>query len=344
MQLKHDEYFKSVPRMHLFAGLGLAGGSSSPGLPRSSTPTARSGSAGGRAASAPRSASAKARALASATIEAQSCNNRAVSTSRRKLKRFENAHLHDVTRSLMGLNFGVSPEEHEETLAEEDRTLLYGVVVDIRSAFGELFEDSNRNELELFRSCGESALPQRNPRRLHAPRQWLSVSEAAWMQVERRLRSIVRRAVLTQPELKEYVQALEFILVCISESSRLPPLRTISPVLLSMLSAPLELMHHGPQKEKHLTISLKDSSFHRLLLHTVSQFYGLRSKSVSRKKGGGKVTVVVFGRHVSAALQSRASLWGYLLVGGDSVEGVAEAETDADETETETESNASGLE
>ena len=245
---------------------------------------------------------------------------------------------------MMGLNFGVSPEEHEASLAEEDRALVYGVVVDIRSAFGELFEDSNRNELELFRSCGEGALQQLNPRRLHAPRQWLSVSEAAWMQVERRLRSIVRRAVLTQPELKEYVQALEFVIVCVNQSSRLPPLKAVPAVLSGMLSAPLELVHHGAQREKHLTIALKDSSFHRLLLHTVSQFYGLRSKSVSKK--GGKVTVVVFGRHVSEALQSRASLWGYLLMGGDSVEGaVAEAgsETDAEETETETESTASGL-
>lgn len=218
-------------------------------------------------------------------------------------------------------------------LAEEDRQLVYGRTVDIRSAFGELFQAENSGELELFRSCGEAATGL-NRAHTQPPRRWLSVSEAAWMQVEKRLRSIVRRAVLGQPELKEYMQALELVVVFVSSTGQLPPPHIIPAALGNMLEGALEL--HVAQRDKcSLTIPLKDSAFHRLLLHTVSQFYGLRSqsssKSTSKKDKRRRATVVTFPAKTSPALQSRASVWGFLKHGADS-ESVAE--TDA-ETETE---------
>lgn len=50
--------------------------------------------------------------------------------------------------------------------------------------------------------------------------------------------------------------------------------------LLRVLTHPMELLK-ASEKDIRLVIPLVDSAFHRLIIHSVCQFYGVRSRSTS---------------------------------------------------------------
>lgn len=50
--------------------------------------------------------------------------------------------------------------------------------------------------------------------------------------------------------------------------------------LLRVLTHPMELLK-ASEKDVRLVIPLVDSAFHRLIVHSVCQFYGIRSRSTS---------------------------------------------------------------
>lgn len=230
---------------------------------------------------------------------------RSMSTSRRRQRRWENANLLSSTGGLLQLELEA---ELESTVEQNKMLMTYGVVVDIRSAFGELFEERNSDSLETFRSCSERVKHYERVR----TKAISSVSEHAWMQVEKRLRSCVKKVIISQPELREFCRSIEAVLVCFAHEGSLPP-DVLLASLERCLTAPVELTG-----DRSLTIALKDSSFHRLLLHAISQFYGARSKSISRKgpkgQGIGKVTQITIPSKMPSSLQSRASLVGFLLM------------------------------
>ena len=307
---------------------------------RSGTPTGI-----GRPASVPRSSSAsKVTKLAQATFEAQSANaSLKRHPSRRRVRRWENANL---LLGEAGLSLSMAQLELEDEEGGEGRS--YGIVVDMPSCFRKLFLDENVLALEAFRACAESQLPAKSGLSQHQAS--LSVSPRAWMQVERRLRQVVRRVILSQPETHAYCRGLEMLLVCLAHSGALPEPEMMPEALRSLLVARPSVDNFGASEGegeggvlgRELTLHLADSSFHRLLLHAVCQFYGLKSKSTSegkprsraKSRGGtkagsssssSKATKVVFGRRLSASLEARASMVGFLLLGlGDEEEAVAE--------------------
>ena len=307
---------------------------------RSGTPTGI-----GRPASAPRSSSAscKVTKLAQATFEAQSANaSLKRHPSRRRVRRWENANL---LLGEAGLSLSMAQLELEDEEAPEGRG--YGIVVDMPSCFRKLFLDENASALEAFRACAEGLSSKSGPSQHQAS---LSVSQRAWMQVERRLRQVVRRVILSQPETHAYCRGLEMLLVCLAHSGALPEPEMMPEALRALLVARPSVDSFFPSEDKsvgeseggvigrELTLHLADSSFHRLLLHAVCQFYGLKSKSTSEGKprgraksrggtkvgGSSKATQVIFGRRLSASLEARASLVGFLLLGLCDEEAVAE--------------------
>ena len=98
--------------------------------------------------------------------------------------------------------------------------------------------------------------------------QWIE-AEAAFYLIEVRLRNIVIRS-LENEDLCHFVRSLECILLYYIAQQNIPS--QIPLALVDKLEGPLETTGGS------LIVSLKDSSFYRLLLHATCQFYGLRSK------------------------------------------------------------------
>lgn len=153
----------------------------------------------------------------------------------------------------------------------------FGLRVNWRSMFSELFTKENAEKRESFRTCSNTvtnipcvqrSIPIRND-------QWAE-AEAAWYQIENRLRAVVVRS-LQKEEFCLFFQALEAVLLFFLAQGEAPANHLLPAELVACLEQPLSLSGSS------LVVLLKDSSFHRLLLHAACQFYGLRSKVVSRQ-------------------------------------------------------------
>lgn len=295
-----------------------SGSSPSPLVFRSSTPQ--------RASSNPRSSSAKKVALARAIHDAQNhrsqSTSRAASTGRRRVRRYENDNLLNTFRFL---NDKAGGKEHKEgdVPGLTDMFKSFGVHVDWRSCFKPLFLAENKDLLESFRKCelgtappttssrrrnGEN--PQSNSKRRIKESPWAKAEEA-WMKVEKRLRQTVLRT-LGSLYYCLFVQALESVLQFFCEKRAAPPSAIIPQAMSEMLESPISVTSVASEEDvPQLTIALKDSPFHRLLLHATCQFYGLKSQSYNVK--GKRVTRVSLPRRMAAVSESGTlSLVGYV--------------------------------
>jgi hypothetical protein len=153
----------------------------------------------------------------------------------------------------------------------------FGLRVNWRSMFSELFTKENAEKRESFRTCSNNvtnipcvqrSIPIRND-------QWAE-AEAAWYQIENRLRAVVVRS-LQKEEFCLFVQALEAVLLFFLAQGEAPSSHLLPAELAAYLEQPLSLSGSS------LVVLLKHSAFHRLLLHAACQFYGLRSKVISHQ-------------------------------------------------------------
>ncbi len=188
------------------------------------------------------------------------------SASRRKQRRWENqnifsAEVNDIL--LQGL-------DDEDTHIKIRKPLFK---VELRSAFRELFEPKNAGVLEAFRLCAESVDQQHF---INSKHQHLSERDKAWFRIERRLRKILIQSVTKNVDILSFVADVEEILIAFLSGRTAfcdGNNREESRVLQSLLvNVPLI------NNDKNLEIELKDSAFHRLLLHSVCQYHGLASK------------------------------------------------------------------
>ena len=75
------------------------------------------------------------------------------------------------------------------------------------------------------------------------------------------------------------------------ENDNVPPLNMIPKNFSSSLEYPMSVSNNN-NNQTFLTITLKESSFKRLLLHATCQFYCLKSKSFNDAKTGTRATLI----------------------------------------------------
>ena len=190
---------------------------------------------------------------------------------RRKDRRFENDNMLGLRRILNQNGVEASEDMNEEADFINSRA-KFGLMVNWRSMFSELFTDENMEIRENFRTCSNVLTSRARSKNCIPIRkdQWAQ-AEIAWYQIEHRLRAVVVRS-FEKEEFCLFVQALEAVLLFFLSQGKAPASHLIPEALSVQLEVPLDV------SDSSLSIVLRNSSFHRLLLHAACQFYGLRSK------------------------------------------------------------------
>ena len=149
----------------------------------------------------------------------------------------------------------------------------FGVNVSWKSMFCELFDTENDDVRELFRTClvGTTDMAKFKHSSITIRSDQWQESEAAWYRIEHRLRSVLIKS-LKCDTICLLLRSLEAIVLLFLDQGVAPPVNLTPQPLSDLLEMPIFV------SSASLIIALKDSSFHRLLLHAVCQFYGLRSK------------------------------------------------------------------
>jgi len=249
------------------------------------------------------------------TIIAESnISARARSTSRRKQRQWENSHFFGMEAILLGeMGNDASPEflfhGGEDTISNTNN--LYPFKVEWRTNLGELFAAKKFQALENFRNVHPSSCPgghsSSNPTRRKAAAEEWQDAEESFLKIEKRLRSVIGVACAKSAQVLHLLQSIETVVLFAALFRIALPLDLVGADLQCYLLTSPEMDSDG-----QLRLPLKDSAFHRLLVHGVCQFYGLKSKSTMSKKSKQKVTVIKLGSSLSVAVQQRLSFSGYL--------------------------------
>lgn len=219
--------------------------------------------------------------------------------SRRKERRLENDNM-----------FGIGIKAWNDSELDDIDEYSY---LDIKSGlFSDLFNEENLDILQLFRSCNETSYVTTSnvSKRPMRTDQW-EQAESAWMKVEKKIRSVIP-TILNNIEICLFVLSLETLLVYFIENQVVPPLHMIPRNLSNSLEYPISVSINNDQP--FLTITLKESSFKRLLLHATCQFYGLKSKSFNDIKTGTRATLIATNKRKNNSItKPHCSLIKYLL-------------------------------
>lgn len=190
----------------------------------------------------------------------------------RKNRQWENANLLEMHRRF--------PDLHEQDSDFLDSTgPTYGPRVDWRSTLSELFQARNMDVIEAFRKCTPSTTQLENvrtcfPNRTFRKDEW-EWAERLWhCRVEKRLRVVISTALAENGVLQAYLQGLENVLSYFFETRTSPPKLLINSALTNLV----ENGHTLRVMSGKLNVPLKNSPFHRLVLHGLCQFYGFHSQ------------------------------------------------------------------
>ena len=186
------------------------------------------------------------------------------SASRRKQRRWENQNIFNH-----GINDVLAQEldeEEENDFRRKGRRMQFKV--EWRSAFQELFEAKNAEALDAFRMCAEKCDKYSSNRR-----RYCSAAELSWINVEKKLRQIVVKAIVKNVDIMNFIVDLEKLLVAYYiEGNELNVREYIGEALRTTLQRLPHVDDNGD-----LSVQFVDSAFHRLLLHAICQFYGFKS-------------------------------------------------------------------
>jgi hypothetical protein len=273
---------------------------------RNTTPSKRHGSAQ-RTSSATK---ARERAIAEFVYDKEVLKRHSSrSVSHRKQRQWENKNL-----------FGLYPQEAELHYTSEREDLFEGtsfleqklsnMKIDWKSNISQLFESSNSDAKESFRTCQHTNYEQLQSLRNRSCRkttqgEW-ETAEIAWLRVEKKIRAIISQTLVRTLKVMEEIQTVLFCAVAMKMSDKPYETSCLPSVADSSVLS---------DKSGNLVFDLQDSSFHRLLLHGVCQFYGLHSKSMVKKSVKQKITVVILPKKqnlMSATLQTNVSFAAYL--------------------------------
>ena len=228
----------------------------------------RSTSANNRSSSAQKKDRTLYRALVETEVEKRAPSR---NPSRRKQRQMENDNLVDLHRAMIekGLYMDFDDEEDDGKIRHPHNRVKFGMRINFRSLFSELFQEKNAAMREEFRTCSTTSSSSHVRRNIPIRKDQWNEAEACFYLIEVRLRNVVVRS-LESEDLCHFVRSLECILLYYIAQQDIPPQGPMA--LYDKLESPLETTGGS------LIVSLKDSSFYRLLLHATCQFYGLRSK------------------------------------------------------------------
>ena len=150
------------------------------------------------------------------------------------------------------------------------------MIVDWRSAFVSLMHGENLRARECFLN-GQGSKDNKNKMKKSRNQNNLGFACELWKKVDKKLRSVVPAAI-NQDVYARFVIGLETIVYFFLEREQAPPPVMIVKEIQEVLLEPMKVVN------SKLIICLKDSAFHRILLHAVCQFHRLISKSETVSK------------------------------------------------------------
>lgn len=236
--------------------------------------------------------------------------SRSGAISRRKQRKFEMDNLfglpNHASRSVFADDFGID---------DDGAVKNFGLTIDWRCLFSELFREQNEQARISFLSCTDT---QYEAPKFRSKVSKLSVElqagEKGWSRIPKRLRPILQRAVeedlsTSNSELGpvQFIRALESVIFYYIDTGFPAPVTSLPSALTERLSEPLSLKeaptqrahkeHSGSEDEDGwvhvetsdvtedskrdmgLELILEDSALHRLFLHAIVQFHGLQTRS-----------------------------------------------------------------
>lgn len=170
----------------------------------------------------------------------------------------------------------------------EDLLEHMNINVEWRSNFKKLAEPQNENLQTEFRN-GAGAHESSQP---HAPRNrrndgW-NDAEQMFTRVDRRARTLMLRSFNT---FAPFIEAVEYVVLHFIQWREVPSELEVAVPLLRMLTHPIEVTK-ASEKDVRLILPLLDSAFHRLIIHSVCQFYSVRSRTESNRRLNTKIMVL----------------------------------------------------
>lgn len=190
------------------------------------------------------------------------------STSKRKQRRWENSNMFgNELNELLTKKF-----KKFEDISDDEELAQYPLRIDWRSSFKDLLAKENVDALETFLLCQEKLLDSSKSK---GKISHLSLPELAWRNIERKLRDILIKTLVRDFEIINVIFNLEQILLAFCHNEDLAVERFHPDNLHINISNPVILDNEGKLK-----IQFKNSTLNRLLLHTICQFYGLKSQVI----------------------------------------------------------------
>uniref|UniRef100_A0AAV1UNP1 R3H domain-containing protein n=1 Tax=Peronospora matthiolae TaxID=2874970 RepID=A0AAV1UNP1_9STRA len=170
----------------------------------------------------------------------------------------------------------------------EDLMEHMNIHVEWRSNFEKLAEPQNEDLQAEFRQGG--CVPEHHVS--HGPRnrrkdKW-NDAEQMFTRVDRRARTLILRSLTS---LAPFIEAVECVVLHFIQWREVPSELEIAAPLFHMLKHPIELVKVC-EKDVRLVMPLLDSAFHRLIIHSVCQFYGVRSRTEANRRLNTKVMVL----------------------------------------------------
>lgn len=194
------------------------------------------------------------------------------SLSQRRKNRQENENLlkfHNML-SMKDLDEG---QNDDIDFLETTVFLRHNRTVNWRSTMGKLFDNQDYDTIDLFRRCQDTAtLNQKlKSNRIKIPSHLLNCLEAhkAWINIEKRLRTIVYTSLRKEMHLLDFIQEVESIIVGYVMENFIPCnnnklFRQLESVFVESSNSDVQV----------LVINLKDSRLARLMLLMTCKFYG----------------------------------------------------------------------
>ncbi|GLD93358.1 hypothetical protein PINS_up001950 [Pythium insidiosum] len=160
--------------------------------------------------------------------------------------------------------------------------------VEWRSNFQKLAEPENKDLQTAFRK-GRIQVDDhaRNQPKFRRKDEW-NDAEEMFTRIDRRARTLLLQSFT---KFASFIEAVEYVVLHFIQWKELPSELEVSMGLNSLLVAPMEVATFG-ENDVRLCMPLADSAFHRLMIHSVCQFYGVRSRTEANRRFNTKIMVL----------------------------------------------------
>ncbi|KAI9912209.1 hypothetical protein PsorP6_009294 [Peronosclerospora sorghi] len=175
----------------------------------------------------------------------------------------------------------------------EDLMEHMDINVEWRSNFQKLAEPQNEDLQKEFRQGGSvfennRSHTSRNRRKDEWNDFLMKDAEQMFTRIDRRARALMLGSFNS---FALFIEAVEYVVLHFIQWREVPSELEIAAPLFRMLKHPVELMNTG-EKDVRMILPLLDSAFHRLIIHSVCQFYGMRSRTEVNRRLNTKIMVL----------------------------------------------------